>query len=92
MNAHGSIYPLTVAFEPSEVPMLEMVWKGVRIQGSLVVSSSSIRTLLEFAARKKVYPTIMTFPLNVEGIEEAMKTLREGKMRYRGILVKGQSA
>ncbi|KAJ6078404.1 alcohol dehydrogenase [Penicillium canescens] len=92
VNTHGSIYPLTVAFEPSEVPMLEMVWKGVRIQGSLLASRSSIRTLLEFAARKKVYPTIVAFPLNAEGIEEAMKTLREGKMRYRGVLVKGQSA
>ena len=88
MNTHGSIYPLTVAFEPSPVPMLDMVWKGVRIQGSLVASRRSIRNLLDFAARKKIYPSIMTFPLTTAGIEEAMQTLREGKMRYRGVLVK----
>lgn len=88
MATHGSIYPLTVAFEPAKVPMLGLVWRGVRIQGSLVASRQSIRSLLEFAARKKIYPTIMTFPLNKEGIEEAMQTLREGKMRYRGVLVR----
>ena len=88
MAVHGSIYPLTVAFEPAPVPMLGLVWKGVRIQGSLVASRQSIRSLLDFAARKKVYPTIMKFPLTTEGIEEAMQTLREGKMRYRGVLVR----
>jgi hypothetical protein len=30
----------------------------------------------------------MTFPLNKEGVEEAMQTLRDGKMRYRGVLIR----
>ena len=88
MDTNGSIYPLTVAFEPSPVPMLDVLFKGVRIQGSLVASRKGIRTLLEFVARHKIVPTVMTFPLTVEGIEEAMQTLREGKMRYRGVLVR----
>ncbi|KAE8379557.1 chaperonin 10-like protein [Aspergillus bertholletiae] len=88
MDTNGSIYPLTVAFEPAPVPMLDVLFKGVRIQGSLVASRKGIRTLLEFVARHKIVPTIMTFPLTAEGIEEAMQTLRDGKMRYRGVLVK----
>jgi D-arabinose 1-dehydrogenase-like Zn-dependent alcohol dehydrogenase len=28
----------------------------------------------------------MEFPLNVDGITDAMQTLRDGKMRYRGVL------
>ncbi|PYH92145.1 alcohol dehydrogenase [Aspergillus ellipticus CBS 707.79] len=90
MATHGSIYPLTVAFEPAPVPMLGLVFRGVRIQGSLVASRQSIRSLLEFAARKNITPTIMKFPLTTEGIEEAMQTLRDGKMRYRGVLVREQ--
>lgn len=43
--------------------------------------------MLEFAARHSIKPIIMKFPMNVGGIEEAMKTLDEGKMRYRGVLV-----
>ncbi|CAG9954514.1 unnamed protein product [Clonostachys rosea f. rosea IK726] len=89
MDTHGSIYPLTVAFEPVPIPLLDLVWKGVKIQGSLVASRHSIRTLLDFAARKNIKPTIMTFPLDACGIETAMQQLREGQIRYRAVLIRG---
>jgi len=88
MDIHGTIYPLTVDFAPSSVPLLLMNVKGVRIQGSLVASRHSLRSLIQFAAEKKIVPNIMKFPLNSAGIEEAMQTLRDGKMRYRGVLVR----
>lgn len=88
MDVHGSIYPLTVDLTPSPVPLLRMCLKGVRVQGSLVASRRSLRSLLRFAAEKKITPTTMTFPLDVEGVEKAMQTLRDGKMRYRGVLVR----
>lgn len=82
------IYPLTATFELSKIPTLELYFKGVRIQGSLVASRNSIRTLLDFASKNKITPTIMTFPLTIAGIEEAMDTLREGKLWCRGVLVR----
>lgn len=88
MDIHGTIYPLTVDFKPSAVPLLYMNSKGIRIQGSLVASRKSLKTLLQFAAEKNIEPTLMKFPLNETGIEDAMQTLREGKMRYRGVLVR----
>ncbi|KAJ5093139.1 Polyketide synthase enoylreductase [Penicillium angulare] len=88
MDVHGSIYPLTVDFAPSPVPMLPMNLKGLRIQGSLVASRKTLRSLVQFAADKKIVPTTMKFSLNKEGVEEAMETLRQGKMRYRGVLVR----
>ncbi|KAJ5992378.1 Polyketide synthase enoylreductase [Penicillium sp. IBT 35674x] len=88
MDIHGSIYPLTVDFAPSPVPLLYMNVKGIRIQGSLVASRQSLRSLVQFAADKKIVPTSMQFPLTQEGVEEAMETLRQGKMRYRGVLVR----
>ena len=88
MDIHGTIYPLTVDFAPSAVPLLSMNFKGVRIQGSLVASRHSLRTLIGFAAQKQIKPTLMTFPLTKDGVEEAMETLRNGKMRYRGVLVR----
>lgn len=88
MDIHGSIYPLTVDLAPSPVPLLMMNIKGIRVQGSLVASRRSLRSLVEFAAEKKITPTTMTFPLDREGVEKAMQTLREGKMRYRGVLVR----
>lgn len=88
MDTNGTIYPLTVAFEPAAVPMLEILFKGIRIQGSLVASRQGIRRLLEFSAHHGIAPVTMSFPLNANGIEEAMQTLRDGKMRYRGVLIK----
>ncbi|KAF7715777.1 Zinc-type alcohol dehydrogenase [Penicillium ucsense] len=88
MDIHGSIYPLTVDMAPSPVPLLYMNIKGVRIQGSLVASRRSLRSLMNFCAEKKITPTTMTFPLDVQGVEKAMQTLRDGKMRYRGVLVR----
>lgn len=88
MDVHGSIYPLTVDFAPSPIPLLFMNGKGVRVQGSLVASRRSLRSLVQFAARKGIAPTKMTFPLTKGGVEDAMQTLRDGKMRYRGVLVR----
>lgn len=88
MEIHGSIYPLTVDLSPTPVPLLALNTKGVRIQGSLVASRRSLRSLVEFAAQKNIIPTTMTFPLTVDGVEDAMETLRNGKMRYRGVLAR----
>jgi D-arabinose 1-dehydrogenase-like Zn-dependent alcohol dehydrogenase len=88
MDIHGSIYPLTVDLAPSPVPLLFLNLKGVRIQGSLVASRHSLRSLVQFAAKKNIIPTTMTFPMTTEGVEDAMETLRNGKMRYRGVLVR----
>ncbi|KAL4726701.1 hypothetical protein ACLX1H_005590 [Fusarium chlamydosporum] len=84
----GAIYPLTAALEATPVPLTELALKGIRIQGSLVGSRDSVRKLLEFAARKNITPTIMTYPLNEEGIDKALHDLKEGKVRYRAVLVK----
>ena len=45
------------------------------------------RQMLEFAALHSIKPIVMKFPMSEEGIEDAMGTLRDGKMRYRGVLV-----
>ncbi|KAI2917995.1 hypothetical protein CBS147320_9061 [Aspergillus niger] len=88
MDSPSAIYPLTATFEPSPIPTLELCFKGCKIQGSLVASRQSTQALLEFAAKKQIYPTIMTFPFTSAGIEEAMSELRDGKVRYRAVLVR----
>lgn len=88
MNVHGSIYLLTVQFTPLTIPPTPLVLNGIRIQGSLVASRQGLRNLVKFAAEKKITPTTMKFPLTRDGVENAMQTLREGRMRYRAVLVR----
>ncbi|KAL4795167.1 alcohol dehydrogenase [Aspergillus venezuelensis] len=88
MDICSTVYPLTVSFEPAQIPTLDLCFRGVSVQGSLVASRQTIRSLLQFCAAKKIYPTIMKYPLTLEGINEAMAALREGKVRYRAVLVR----
>lgn len=43
--------------------------------------------MLEFAALHKIAPIVEKFPMTEKGIEEAMKKLDDGKMRYRGVVI-----
>jgi D-arabinose 1-dehydrogenase-like Zn-dependent alcohol dehydrogenase len=87
MKAGGTVYPLTISFDTTPVPLLALVAQGLRIQGSLGSTRSEFHKMLKFVVNHDIRPTIMTWPLNKKGIEDAMTTLREGRMRYRGVLV-----
>ena len=87
MAPGGTLYPLTISFDESSVPMLALLVKGLRIQGSAGAPRAELRKMLQFVVDHKLEPTIMKWPLTPEGIAASMKTLREGEMRYRGVLV-----
>ncbi|OAP54667.1 hypothetical protein AYL99_11115 [Fonsecaea erecta] len=87
MAPSGTIYPLTVSFEDLKMPYMDIIMGGLKIQGSLVAARRIHREMLDFAASHGVKPIIQTFPLTESGVDEAFRTLEEGKMRYRGVLV-----
>ena len=86
MAPSGTIYPLTVGGD-IVIPGFPLILSGLRIQGSMVSARLIHRQMLEFAAKHDIRPIIQKFPMSEEGIEEAFKTLGDGKMRYRGVLV-----
>ena len=90
MDTDGAIYPLTSAQKPAPISLSSLNSRGIRIQGSMVAPRHSIKSLLQFAAAKSIHPQVMTFPLTKEGIEQALQELRDGNMRYRGVLVRDQ--
>ena len=87
MSPGGTIYPLTVDFGKTPIRMLKIVTSGISIQGSAIASRREIRRMLKFCVQHDIKPTIMTWPMNKKGVEDALKTLKNGKMRYRGVLV-----
>jgi len=88
----GTIYPLTVDSGELRLPAIPVVTQGLTIQGSSVASRSVHRKMLDFAARHKIEPIIERFPMTKAGVEEGMEKLRQGKMRYRGVLVAQRAA
>ncbi|KAF7376516.1 NAD(P)-dependent alcohol dehydrogenase protein [Mycena sanguinolenta] len=87
MKPKASIYAITIDLGNIVLPSLSVVSKGLRFQGSVGVARSVYERMFEFAVRNRVLPVIETFPLTRRGVEEGMRWLREGKMRYRGVLV-----
>lgn len=81
------IFPLTIDFGEFEIPRMPFVGGGMRIQGTVIAGRYEQRKMLQFAARKGVKPMVNKFKFDKQGIEEAMKTLEEGHMRYRGVLI-----
>ncbi|KAJ7745463.1 chaperonin 10-like protein [Mycena maculata] len=87
MKPTGTIYPLTVSFGNLDIPVFPVLVKGMNIQGTAVAARSVHNRMLDFAARHGVQPVIERFPMTKSGVEEGMAKLRDGKMRYRGVLV-----
>jgi len=83
----ASILPLTVSEGDFTFPQNPLILGGHTVHGIAVSARAVQRQMLAFAALHKIKPILMKFPLNEEGIEEAMSTLRDGKMRYRGVLI-----
>jgi len=92
MAPNGTIYPLSVSEGELSLPYMPILLSGLRIQGSLVAARKVHHEMLQFAALHGIKPVIQTFPMTKEGVEECFKTLEEGKMRYRGVLVAEEKA
>ncbi|KAG9315196.1 NADP-dependent alcohol dehydrogenase [Chiua virens] len=87
LAACAVIYPMTVSHDNLIVPYLPSLLKGLRIQWTMVSSRALHKKMLHFAAQHHVKPIVQEFPFTVEGIEEAMKKLADGEIRYRAVLV-----
>lgn len=81
------LFPLTISTEQLKLSSLDLILQNLRVIGQATAATVSIREMLRFAAKQNIRPIIETFPLTKEGVEESMAKLREGKMRYRGVLV-----
>jgi len=86
LNTNATIFPLTVSSDDFSFPQMALISNGITVQGSVVAARQVHRDMLAFSALHGIKPINMEFPLTESGIEEAMATLRDGKMRYRGVL------
>jgi D-arabinose 1-dehydrogenase-like Zn-dependent alcohol dehydrogenase len=63
-----------------------MTGGGYKIIGTALSPMHSVRAMLDFAAKNKIYPLIEKFPMSQAGLTDAFNKLIDGKMRYRGVL------
>jgi len=88
----GTIIPLVA---PAAAPngdlslnATRMFFDGYKVHSSLVASRGVHNDMLNFAARHKIQPVTESFEFSEKGLEEAIKKMRDGSVRFRGVLVK----
>lgn len=87
MGTNSVIYTLTVDMTPSPITLLWLNPKAVSFQGSLVISRVGLCNMLAFCDKHSITPQIQKYNLDGKGITKAMQDLRDGKVRYRAVLV-----
>lgn len=68
-----------------EIPAFSLIFKGIKLGGSLIGSPDEIREMLELAAAKKIKPWIEERPM--KEANQAILDMDAGKARYRYVLV-----
>jgi D-arabinose 1-dehydrogenase-like Zn-dependent alcohol dehydrogenase len=87
LAAGAKIFPLTISMDDLHMTPLQLVMGGLRVIGSGGAAFSSGQAMLSFAAKHGIKPQVEQFPMTEAGITEALQKLRDGKMRYRGVVV-----
>lgn len=64
-----------------------MLLHGYNVHSSLVASRAVHDDMLQFAARHQIRPLIQKFEFSEKGLGEAIKHMKNGTIRYRGVLV-----
>ncbi|TVY29230.1 putative formaldehyde dehydrogenase [Lachnellula hyalina] len=87
LAAGSKVFPLTISMEVLPFTPLSLIGGSISVIGSGLAPNASVQVMLAFAAKHGVKPQIEKFPMTQAGVTEAMQKLRDGKMRYRGVLV-----
>jgi D-arabinose 1-dehydrogenase-like Zn-dependent alcohol dehydrogenase len=87
MAPFGHIILLGLTAEPLVLPYLPLMLKEISVHGALSSKPSEFDAMLEFAAEQGVKPVVEEFPMTEEGAAIAFGKLKDGSIRYRGVLV-----
>ncbi|KAF7940754.1 uncharacterized protein EAE97_006940 [Botrytis byssoidea] len=83
----AKIFALPIGPGNLALPNMPLLLNGITIQGSVLAPTNVHKRMLDFAAAKGVKPKVHKFLMDRDGIVEAFGVLKEGKMRYREVLV-----
>ena len=84
LKPNGRMHVVAGLTEPMGIPAFPLILGQKRISGSPTGSPTRLASMLEFAARHKVAPTVEHFPMSK--VNEAIAHLEAGKARYRIVL------
>ena len=84
LGPRGRLHVVGAVLEPIAVGAFPLIMAQRSVSGSPLGSPATTRTMLDFAARHKIAPTVEYFPMRQAN--EALERVRSGKARYRVVL------
>ncbi|KAK5733613.1 hypothetical protein LTR17_009603 [Elasticomyces elasticus] len=87
----ATIVLMTIQQESLSIPYMPFILPGHKLIASTEASRENHIKMLDFAGRHQIKPWVEEFPMTTEGITEAFERLETRKMRYRGVLVRGDA-
>jgi uncharacterized zinc-type alcohol dehydrogenase-like protein len=84
LGPQGKLHHVGMVLEPMPVSAGALIGGEKSISGSPTGSRGLIHTMLDFAVRHDIYPTVEEFAL--ANVNEAVEHLENGKARYRVVL------
>lgn len=84
LKPRGRLHTVGAVADPIALGAFALIQGQKSLSGSPLGSPATVATMLDFAARHGIAPTIETFPMS--RANEALEHLRSGKARYRVVL------
>ena len=84
LRPQGRLHLVGGVTKPLEIPLPPLLFGQKSLASSITGSPAAIATMLKFAARHHIQPTIETYRFSE--INDALERLRQGKARYRIVL------
>ncbi len=84
LRRRGRLHMVGVVTEPLGLSLIPMVFGQLSVSASQNASPTTLREMLDFAARHQIAPVTEHFPMS--RVNDAMEHLRSGKARYRIVL------
>ncbi|RUS18933.1 hypothetical protein BC937DRAFT_88154 [Endogone sp. FLAS-F59071] len=92
LNPNGILCLVGFQEKPLEMKSNHFLYHQARVVGFLVASRGVSKKMLEFAARHNIKPMIEEYPMTAKGAANAMQNVRDGKVRYRAVLIVPQDS
>jgi len=84
LRPKGRLHHVGALLQPMQVSVFPGLIYQKSISGSMTGSPVTMATMLEFAARHSISPTVEMFRMS--DVNEAIEKLKQGKVRYRAVL------
>ncbi|OBZ87392.1 putative mannitol dehydrogenase [Choanephora cucurbitarum] len=89
VKTRGKIVLIDLPDEPVSLPLAALIYRHVSLVGTFVGSHEDLKEMLAFASETGVRPWIQTVENTLEGVNDGLKNLMQGKAHYR-LVIKGE--